>query len=99
MTNYKLPRGTQILYVPNHAEGNLNHPDVQPGFVTSGPVNDDEDGYCAYFCRYWRYDHNAKKYIGELRTLANSELTLIANLVVKDTFPQDTVFQALEKYC
>ena len=30
-----LTRGTQILYVPMHAQGDTNHPDVEPGFVTS----------------------------------------------------------------
>lgn len=55
--------GTQIAYVPTHAEGNMKHPDVQFGFVTS------ERGD-SHFCRYWRNGHT-----GELRTVANSELT------------------------
>lgn len=58
-----LTRGTQILYVPMHAQGDTNHPDVEPGFVTSqrGDV---------VFCRYW-----SKHAPGELRTKANSEAT------------------------
>ena len=62
--------GTQILYVPNHADGNIGHPDVEHGFVV-GPAGKD-----AYFCRYW-----TKKQPGVLRTTANSERTNAENLV------------------
>lgn len=62
---------TQIAYVPQHAKGDLNHPDVQFGFVTSLH----RDGENA-FCRYW------SKYHSGLRTLANSELTPIQHLVL-----------------
>ena len=55
--------GTQIAYVPMHAEGNLSHHDVEFGFVTSKSGD-------AHFCRYWR-----KNDLSQLRTLANSERT------------------------
>jgi RNase P protein component len=55
-------KGTQIAYIPSHAKGNINHKDVQFGFVTSKTVN-------GAFCRYWREDGKG------LRTTANSELT------------------------
>jgi hypothetical protein len=38
--------GTQIIYVPTHANGDEDHPDAEPGFVTS------ISGDCAY-CRFW----------------------------------------------
>lgn len=57
----ELKRGQQIALVPDHANGNLGHRDVEFGFVTS--VKGD-----TVFCRYWsRYSP------GELRTKANSE--------------------------
>lgn len=56
-------RGEQIAYIPMHAKGNIDHPDVEFGFVTSQKGN-------TVFCRYWR-KHN----IGVLRTTANSEGT------------------------
>lgn len=78
-----LTRGTQILYVPMHAHGDTNHPDVEAGFVTS--VRGD-----VAFCRYW-----SKYAPGELRTKANSEATPLAAIVVRDTVPQHQVTAAL----
>lgn len=66
--------GTQIAYIPNHVAplwngaANLDHPDVQFGFVTNG-------GGPAYHCRFW---HRGKL---ELRTTANSEMCMTVNLV------------------
>jgi len=71
--------GTQIAYIPLHAEGDINHPDVEFGFVVS------ERGD-AHFCRYWRRGHP-----GELRTVANSELTPTDNLVEYKSVSQDVV--------
>jgi len=71
--------GTQIAYIPLHAEGDINHPDVEFGFVVS------ERGD-AHFCRYWRKGH-----LGELRTVANSELTPTNNLVEYKSVSQDVV--------
>lgn len=78
-----LTRGIQVLYVPMHAYGDTNHPDVEPGFVTS--VRGD-----VAFCRYWN-----KRAPGELRTRANSESTPVDSLVVRDTVPQAQVAAAL----
>lgn len=61
--------GTQIAYIPLHANGDLTHPDVEFGFVTS------EKGE-VHFCRYWR-----KGDPGVLRTVANSEATPTAMLI------------------
>ena len=52
--------GTQIIYVPSHAEGDTNHPDCEFGFVTSTTT-------LGAYCRYWR-----KGEPGVLRTRANS---------------------------
>ena len=76
--------GTQIIYVPMHAEGDTEHPDCQAGFVTS--LRDD-----FAFCRYW-----SKHHPGELRTKANSEATPLDCLVIQDTRPQAEVNQALK---
>ncbi len=80
-----MKRGQQIIYVPNHADG-IDHPDCEKGFVSSMPNKD------AAFCRYW-----SKYPPYGLRTLANSELTPIANLVIQDTVPQIAVVAALEQ--
>jgi len=79
--------GTQIIYVPMHAEGDTEHPDSEAGFVTS--LRDD-----FAFCRYWNKYHP-----GELRTKANSEATPFYCLVIQDTRPQAEVDQALKNFC
>jgi hypothetical protein len=58
--------GTQIIYIPSHAEGDPNHPDCKLGFVIS-----QREDISAHFCRYWSKGKPGK----ELRTTANSELT------------------------
>lgn len=58
--------GDQIAYIPMHADGDINHPDVEFGFITGFNSAGDP------FCRYWR-----KGQIGALRTTANSECTPI----------------------
>jgi len=63
-------RGDAILYVPSHADGDVHHKDCEVGFVTSvDPARD--IAWCRYFHR--EFPHN-------LRTIANSEATPIANL-------------------
>jgi hypothetical protein len=64
-------RGTQIAYIPKHSQGNINHGDVQFGFVTTKSSN-------GAFCRYFRKDGK------ELRTTANSELTPWEYLVLSN---------------
>jgi len=68
MDNFK-PKD-QIAYIPLHAEGDIKHPDVEFGFVTSISKSGD------VFVRYW-----SKFTPGELRTKANSECTPIGMLV------------------
>jgi len=80
-----MKRGTQIIYVPSHADGNVTHPDCQAGFVTS--LRND-----FAFCRYW-----SKHHPGELRTRANSEATPFDYLVVQATHSQNDVDQLLEQ--
>lgn len=77
---------TQIAYIPLHAEGDIAHPDVQFGFVTSqrGP---------AHFCRYWRKGHP-----GELRTLSASELTPDEYLVEFKSVHEQTITEAVRVY-
>lgn len=79
-----MKKGTQIAYVPTHVNGNVNHPDVQFGFVMS-----EREG--AHFCRYWRKDHP-----GQLRTVANSELTPNDCLMPYHKVPQYLVEQAID---
>jgi len=74
--------GTQIIYVPMHAEGNTEHPDCQAGFVTSLRT-------VFALCRYW-----SKLHPGEL-TRAHSEVTPFDCLVIQDTRPQADVDLAL----
>ena len=74
-----MKQGTQIAYIPLHAGGDLNHPDVEFGFVTSERAG-------SHFCRYWR-----RRSPGELRTLANSESTPSERLVVYESVSQECV--------
>lgn len=71
-----MKQGTQIAYIPTHAEGDLSHPDVEFGFVISEHGN-------SHFCRYWRNGE-----LGTLRTTANSELTPTDNLVKHNSVSQ-----------
>jgi hypothetical protein len=75
----KMEKGTQILYVPQHARGDSDHPSVEEGFVMS------VQGGMA-FCRYWSGRGGQT-----LRTKLNREATPIRNLVVKDTHSQKAV--------
>lgn len=84
----KLARGVQIAYIPDHAEGNLKHRDVEYGFVTS--VRDED----VAFCRYWS---NANP--NELRTKANSEATPIRNLVLFTFHIQSKIDFAIKEFC
>lgn len=74
-----MEKGTQIAYIPSHANGNINHPDVEFGFVISETAN-------SHYCRYWK-----KGNIYSLRTKANSELTPNECLVKHRTHPQYVV--------
>ena len=78
VTPQDLKPGTQIIYVPDHADG-VDHPDCEEGFITSGTK-------LGAFCRYW-----SKNDLGKLRTMSCSELTPFKNLVIKNTNLQTVV--------
>jgi hypothetical protein len=82
----ELKRGTQIAYIPNHAEGDINHPDVEFGFIYKISWFGDA------WCRYWRKGH-----LGELRTVANSEMTSVENIRLCNSLSQRLVDQTIEK--
>ena len=73
----ELEPGTQVIYVPMHAEGNIAHPDCEAGFVTSLQVP-------FAFVRYFYPG-------GELRTVANGERTAIGDLRIANTRMQEEV--------
>ena len=84
-----MKKGTQIAYIPSHAKGDIEHPDVEFGFVMS------ESRGSAYFCRYW-----LKGKPGDLRSVANSELTPSDCLVEHESVNQafvDAYIQAIEE--
>jgi len=77
-------RGDQIAYIPTHAKGNVAHPDVEFGFVTS------VDGERVW-CRFWRKGGGER----ELRTKANSELVMASDLVGYESVTKRRVDMAL----
>ena len=83
-----MSRGTQIAYVPRHANGNIEHKDVQFGFVTSVASLPRD----LIFCRYW-----SKHSLGKLRTKANSEATSHALLIEYDSVDQAIVDAQLDE--
>ena len=83
-SDMNLKQGTQIIYVPNHADS-PDHPDSELGFVTS--INKQ-----GAFCRYW-----SKLDSDYLRTMSCSEHTPFDRLIVKDTRPQTVVDDLVEE--
>lgn len=75
----------QIVYIPLHAEGDIEHEDCEFGFVV---LDKGEDA----FCRYWNKDKT------DLRTKANSELTPKDMLYPFNSVPGDQVRRVYEKY-
>jgi recombinational DNA repair protein RecT len=88
MDNKELPVFTQIAYIPRHADGNINHPDVEYGFTTSVRLKDG-----TYYCRYWD-----KKYLNELRTKSNGERTSEEFIVEFVSRPKQEVDDAIENW-
>lgn len=82
-----MDKGTQIAYIPLHANGNIEHPDVEFGFVTSQKA-----ALKAHHCRFWR-----KGEPGVLRTTSCSELTPDDMLVQHEKVSQDVVDRALNE--
>lgn len=81
--------GTQIIYVPTHAGGDIHHPDCEAGFVAHETILPGN----AIFCRYWANGSAPRR----LRTLANSEATPIEYLVIRDTVPFQDIEVAMVK--
>jgi hypothetical protein len=80
----EIKRGMQIAYIPRHAEGDIGHPDVEFGFVTSI-----RGGFA--FCRYW-----SKRHPGQLRTTANSEATPLSLITPHISQPQSKIDKLLD---
>ena len=79
---HSLDSGTQIVYVPLHAQGNANHPDAEEGFIFAIHASNPN----LVHCRFWN-----KRSPSELRTKANSELCNTERLHFVDTRPQEDV--------
>jgi hypothetical protein len=77
--------GLQVAYIPRHAKGSINHPDVEFGFVLT-PVSH------GVFCRFWYRD-----FTKGLRTTANSELVDYELLEPHISHPQSEVDYIIEK--
>lgn len=90
--NSVLKEGTQIIYVPRHADGKVTHPDCEHGFVTS-------DRGKITFCRFWRkgtyVPFYAQEQSPELRTTSTSESCRKEDLVVMDYIQQRHVDNTL----
>ncbi len=87
----ELKRGTQIVYVPSHVNGDVRHRDFEEGFVAdNGLLNSisvPRYVHCYYWCRtdpFW------------LRTMANSQATPLECIVIKNTREQYKVEKALK---
>jgi len=90
----EMKMGTQVVYIPNHANGNIQHKDVEFGFVTGrspvlGKLLGREEG-C--YCRYW-----SKELPNKPRTLSCSELTPARNLIEHSILPQSVIYSWMEK--
>jgi len=72
-------KGDQIIYIPSHANGNINHPDCEPGFVVGTKTH-------TAFCRYWR-----EPKIGLLRNTKYSEATPVSCLKKHNSVDQRIV--------
>ena len=70
----------------DHAQGDMNHRDVQFGFVTS-----QTERHQGYFVRYWKKGEEGR----ELRTTAGSELTPDRLLVKHKIVVQERVDKLL----
>lgn len=79
-----LKAGDQIVYLPDHADGDMNHSAAELGFVER--VRNREGVPPEALCRFWRRGHP-----GELRTVANGEWCGTYSLALYDSVPQDQV--------
>lgn len=95
-----LQPGTQIAYVPDHANGNLYHPDVQFGFVWAKTKMIDD----TYFCRYWSgkslelgEGYKVRVIEPDLRTKSCAEITERRHIVLHESVDQSIVFEVMKK--
>lgn len=78
--------GSQIAYIPSHADGEITHPNVEFGFIES------LDNQVAY-CRYWR-----RGQLGKLRTVDDSEETPLLQLVAHKSVSQQLIEHYLDQF-
>lgn len=78
--------GDQVAFIPHHAYGDIYHPDVEFGFVTSVKGQ-------LVWCRFW---YKGKP--GELRTRANSEGVNIRDLRLYDSVSHETLEAFAKEY-
>jgi hypothetical protein len=87
MNDYELmPEGTQVVYVPTHAHGDMAHKDCERGWVQ-------RDEGKRVLCRFFR--RNGERLL--LRTLANGEFCSRDSLVVQDYIDQKAIRDAQEQ--
>lgn len=72
---------TQILYVPQHAEGQTGHPDCEKGFVMNY-TEDTDYRFCRFFHKYPNFG---------LRTVSCSERVHVRFLVAKNSYQQSEI--------
>ena len=91
-----LKTGKQIVYIPDHAKGDIAHPDAEFGFISSWRTWEEEGVKKeTIFCRYY-----LKNEPGKLRTRANGESTSRRNLYPCESVPQfvvDALLWLIEK--
>lgn len=77
--------GVQVAYIPHHAGGDIDHKDVEYGFITGASKD-----HNYLFCRFWR-----QGYPGQLRTTSCSKATPVVNLQLFKTVRQPIVDQMM----
>ncbi|MDZ7697913.1 MAG: hypothetical protein U5R49_13640 [Deltaproteobacteria bacterium] len=78
--------GTQIVYMPDQAKGDLNHSDVMFGFVVA------HKGEFFHWCHFW-----SKNKPEILRTRKSPDMVPNDNLIRKKTVPQKQVDEMMAK--
>ena len=95
MRQEDLSEGVQVIYVPPHANGDINHHDCEHGFISTWTTS-------IVFCRFWlkgtytAFDYGESCEKPSLRTTSCSEPCHIDRLVVRDSVKQDFVDSALK---
>ena len=87
MAEIKVPllkEGDQIVYLPWHSEGDMNHPDAELGFVVTTRTKEGVPPEA--LCRYWRRGKP-----GELPTVANGEWTPTFSLALFKSVPDSVI--------